>query len=74
VDVLGIIVDVLGVVADVLGITMDVLGIVPDFLGLAVDIFGIVIKFPRPLVHSLLHRNLAGRSVRTTVRSATRTW
>ena len=73
-DILSITTDVLGVVTDVLGIAMDVLGIVSDFLGFVMDVLGVIIDFPRPLVHPLLYRNLAGRSVRTTVGLVTRTW
>ena len=50
--------DVLHATKDVPRITEDVLGVIADVLSIVIDILGIVVDFPRPLVHSLLYRNL----------------
>jgi hypothetical protein len=57
-DVLGITEDVFCIIMDVLGVTEYGLGIIADILGITTDILGIVMDFPRPLIHSLLYRNL----------------
>ena len=73
-DITGIIADVLGITDDVLGITKDVLGIAEDVFGIVADALGVILDTPRPLVHSLLYRNLAGCSLKIMIGLAARTW
>ena len=73
-DVPGIIVDVLDITEDVLGIAKDVLGIAEDVFGIVANALGVIVDVPRPLVNSLLYRNLAECSLKITVGLAARTW
>ena len=73
-NVLSIAKDITGIIADVLGITDDVLGIAEDVFGIVADALGVILDTPRPLVHSLLYRNLAGCSLKIMIGLAARTW
>ena len=52
---------------DVLSITDNVLGTTEDVLGIIEDVLGIITDGPRPLIHPLLHRNLAKWSLKTMI-------
>ena len=65
-DILGITEDVLCIAEDVLSIAEDVLSITKEFLSIITGVLGIIVDVPCPLVHSLLHRNLVGRSLKIT--------
>ena len=43
---------------NVLGIIEDVLSIAEDVFGISADVLNIIMDVPRPLIHSLLYRNL----------------
>ena len=52
---------------DVPCVLKDVPGIVTEVLSIITDVLGVIADFPRSVVHSLLYRNLAGRSAKVTV-------